>query len=480
MFTYNNGRIVIHRITKTNKTNISKEDIMRNNKYNDQLISLPQNDTGNAKRFLLFCRDFVKYNIALQEWMIWNGKLWSTENAYAEIIVLAQAVMDKYYTVVKENKKLDNSDKKIILSHAKASNNRQSLCDTLTLVMHMNYIKKMECKPYLLNVQNGVVNLKTKELLPHHPKYGCTNICVCDYNPNAKSKRFKAFVKEICDYDPEEYHYVKTAAGYWVTGSRREEKFFIFLGTGSNGKSKYLETIAYTLGNYAGLFPTTALTKTSQDASKPTPELVPLINTRFAHTSELKSDNIINDACIKQYTGNAHLLVRKMRKEYSIVDIFFKIVVDTNYEPNFKRFDDAIKRRIVIVPFTKKFEGDDRDNDLEQKLQDDAVYVLKWLIDGAFDYYANGLHEPSIVRAATEMYCSESDSVKSFLDNATTYQNGCLTQSSILYQSYIEYCNGNSFEPLDSRTFSQTLMKKGYEKKLKNSGTFFKNVKLND
>ena len=478
MFTYNNGRIVIHRITKQTKTNISKEDIRENNNYNDKLIALPQNDTGNAKRFLLFCRDFVKYNTTLQGWMLWNGKLWSTENAYDEIIKLAQAVMDKYYSVVKEDTKLDSNTKKAILYHAKTSNNASDLRNMLSLVMHMNYVKEMKSEPYLLNVQNGVVNLKTKELLRHNPKYGCSNICICDYNPKAESSRFKSFVKEITDYDKELYTYLKTAAGYWATGLRREEKFFVFLGTGANGKSKYLEVLAFTLGSYACLFPTNALTKASNDSSRPTPELIPLINTRFAHTSELESSNVINDACIKQYTGNAHLLVRKMRQEYSKVDIFFKIVVDTNYEPNFRRFDDAIKRRLVIVPFTKKFEGTARDNNLVTKLQNDCQYILKWIIDGAHEYFKHGLHEPPVVKAVTGKYCTEADSVKSFIDNATICETGNLIKSSTLHQAYIDYCNASSYEPLDNKAFSQVLTKKGYEKKIKNSGTFFKDLRL--
>ena len=478
MFTYNNGRIVIHRIKENNPAKISKEIIRNDNEFSEKLIHLPQNDTGNAKRFLLFCRDFVKYNVTLQGWMLWNGKLWNTENSYDEIIRLAQAVMEKYYWVAKEDTTLDSSTKKTIVNHAKVSNNLKNLNDMLTLVKHMNYVKEMNSAPHLLNVQNGVVNLKTRKLMPHHPKYGCSNICICDYNPAAKSTRFKSFVKEITDHNKDLYDYLKVAAGYWSTGLRREEKFYVMRGNGSNGKSKYLEVIEYVLNSYANSFPTNALTKANNDSSRPTPELVPLINKRFAHTSELESSNIINDACIKQYTGNAHILVRKMRQEYSKLDIFFKIVIDTNFDPNFRRFDDAIKRRIVIIPFTKKFEGDDRDNDIELKLREDAQFILKWIADGAYQYFKHGLHEPEIIKRETEKYCSESDSVQSFIDNATTLENSGITKSSVLHQAYVEYCNENSYEALENKSFSQTLTRKGFEKKLKSSGTFFKGIKL--
>lgn len=478
MFTYNNGRIVIHRITKDNKNYINEKEIKANNQFNDKLINLPQNDTGNARRFLLFCKDFAKYNSTQQVWLLWNGKVWSSDNSYAELMKLAQAVMEKYYNVTKECTTLDDNVKKSILYHAKSSGNKGNLENMLALAAHMNYVKEMKSKAYLLNVQNGIVNLKTKELLPHHPKHGCTNICRCAYNPNAKSSRFKSFVKEITDYNQELYSYIKTVVGYCCTGSIREEKFFVMQGNGGNGKSKLLEVIGYTLGDYANSFPTNALTKTNTDSSRPTPELVPLINTRYAHASELEDKNIINDACIKQYTGNAHLLVRKMRQEYAKVDISFKIVIDTNYEPRFRRFDDAIKRRLIIIPFTKQFTGTNKDLDLVPKLQNDAEYVLKWLIDGAFNYYKFGLHEPTIVKNATESYCLNADSVQSFIDEGTIYEQGNMIKSSVLYQAYITYCQHNAHHALDIKSFSQALSKKGVEKKIKNSGTYFKDINI--
>ena len=477
MLTYDNGLVKIHRKTKDNKNYITPRDIYNDNRHNSELVFLPRNDTGNAQRFLLYCRNYVVYNVALQSWMYWNGKLWSTEDAYAEIIKLAQTVMKKYLDEA-ESIDIRQVGRKEIISHAKKSNNKNSLVDMLDLVMHMNYVKEMKSEPYLLNAQNGVVNLKTKELMRHHPKYGCSNICKCDYNPDAKSTRFKSFAKEIMSDNEEVYDYMQTAAGYWITGLRREEKLWILLGNGSNGKSKYLEAIAYTLGNYACLFPTNALTKSNSDASRPTPELVPLINTRYAHTSELEAGNVINDGCIKQYTGNAHLLVRKMRKEYSKVEVCFKIAIDTNYPPNFKRFDYAIKRRIVIIPFTRQFKGKDRDNDLVPKLQADCEYILKYLVDGAYKYYKNGLREPELIRTETEKYCLEADSVRSFLDNATMQEKGCLTMSSSLHRAYVEFCEECAYDPLDNKSFSQALIQKGFEKKLKNKGAFFKNIKL--
>ena len=104
--------------------------------------------------------------------------------------------------------------------------------------------------------------------------------------------------------------------------------------------------------------------------------------------------------------------------------------------------------------------------------------MLKWIIDGAYDYFKNGLHEPEIVRKVTNEYCEKADSVQSFIDNATVHEEGALVQSSVLHQAYVSYCQLNSYEPMDIKPISQALNQKGYDKKQKNSGAFFKGIRL--
>jgi len=478
--TFENGRVVIHRIKKEQSATITKEYIEKSNIYNKQLIKLPQNDTGNARRVLLFCRDYVKFNISTGSWIIWDGKLWESQTAEERIKTLIQAVMDKYYDVVKNDRELDEPIKKTILYHARRSNDNNSIINILSLLKAMNYVKEMSCKSHYLNVQNGVVNLKTKELLPHRPEYGCTNICKCDYNPEAKSLRFKQFVREIMDFNKEKYSYLQVSSGYCITGTQKEQKLFVYLGNGANGKSKYLEAVAHTLNDYANVFPVKAILKSNSQAGSPTPELIPLINRRFTYSSELKSENVINDAFIKQITGNSKLPVRKMRQEFSNMDILFKIIIDTNNAPNFKHFDYAIKRRIVIIPFTRTFEGDNKDEDLKNKLFEDSEYILKWLIDGAYKYYNEGLKEPPIIANAIEDYCDNADSIGSFIKNAIVYEKDELMKSSVLYTRYSQYCFESGFSPVDIKSFSQSMQNRGFEKKIKNTGAYFKDIKLQE
>lgn len=439
------------------------------------LIKLALNDQGNAERFMLYCKDFVVYNTSTEEWMFWDGKVW--RSAYFIIKGLALEVMKKYYNVVVEkidNKELVNGE---VVKHARNSCNSGKIKGMLKLAQHLNYVEEMKSDKYLLNVKNGVVNLKTKEIYKHDPGYRFTTICPVEYDPNAKSLRFKGFINEIMMGDVELMKYLQTALGYGISGEVREEKIFFLLGTGANGKSKLMDIIEAVMGDNVGSVPISALVK-STTVGSPTPELVPLLNKRIAFSSEIKGDDSLDDSTIKRLTGNKYLNVRKMRKEFVKSLVEFKLFVDSNYMPYFKYYDNAIERRVVIIPFNKTFNENDRDKELADKLYADKKYVMKWLIQGAYMYYNHGLKEPESVKEAISSFKRSSDSVGSFIEDKVLRQYGKKIKSSELYRKYSRYCFDNDFDTLGSKSFSQEMQKRGFVCKSENSANYFQNIEI--
>lgn len=473
MFSYYEGRVIIHRADKKGFNAPTEKQIKSSTVHNDALLNLPPNDSGNARRFMLFAERYVKYNKASDEWLYWNGKYWDND-AFPEIIQLAQWVMDKYYSVVHEACEVDKQRRSALEYHARTSNNYNSLVNMLCLLKNMNYINGAKCKPYYLNTVNGVVNLKNKQLLPHNPDFLCTNMCKYQYNPSAQSTRFKSFINEIMCGNKNLAKYLQCVLGYCITGSCSENKMFFFKGQGANGKSKLMEAVENVMGNYFARFPISALTKSHISAGHPTPELVPLINKRIAYSSELKADNQINDSILKTLTGSSKIMVRKMRKEYKESDVMFKIIVDTNFIPNFKFYDYATERRIVIIPFDRVFKNGERDLQLHKKLADDGEYILKWLVDGAYSYYEQKrLQEPPEIAFAISEFKRETDSIGCFIKDVLTDKCGGKIKSSVLYERYRAYCYENGFSEVDIKSFSQGMVNRNYRRKSQNSGSFF-------
>lgn len=478
MLTYENHRIVVHRRTDAVKNKITREDILRNKTNDEKLLSLPCNDSGNARRFLLFCWQYVKYNKRRSEWLYWNGRYWDND-AMLEIRSLATAVMERYYHAAIHSEEQDKNIKKEQIEHSKSSNNYGKINNLLKLAECMNYVPDMKCKPHMLNVANGVLNLKTKKLHPHSPKYGCTTICEVKYDASVHSMRFRDFLDEIFLGNQELIKYVQTMFGYGLTAEHKEEKIFFLYGSGSNGKSKLIEAIRYVTGKNSASIPITALTKAHKYSGQPTPELVPLLDTRLAFASEIKGDDCLNDSTVKQLTGNKTVQIRKMRREFSEAEAVFKIFVDTNFMPYFKHYDYAVERRVIIIPFRQTFTEDKRDPMLSKKLKKDKQYILRWLVDGAYEYYQNGLREPKEISEARYDFRRSSDSVGSFIIDKIKEVKGSKVKSSILHKAYEGYCYENDYEPLGSKGFSQEMQKRGFRCKSENSANYFQNIKIN-
>lgn len=474
MITRRNGCIVIHRIN-TQIDNFINEYIKKVDKYNDKLMKLALNDQGNAERFMLYCKDVVVYNTSTDEWMFWDGKVWR-ESAFM-VNRLASEVMKKYYEIAVGKIANNEPINREVVKHARSSCNSGRIKGMLKLAQHLNYVSEMKCDKHLINVKNGVVNLKTKELYPHHPGYRFTTMCPVEYNPDAKSSRFKKFINEIMMGDTELARYLQTAFGYGITGENREEKIFFMVGCGGNGKSKLMDVVEEVMSDSVGSVPISALIK-STSVGSPTPELVPLLNKRIAFSSEIKGDNSLDDSTIKQLTGNKYINIRKMKKEFVKSLVEFKVFVDSNFMPYFKYYDNAIERRVVIIPFKKSFKGKERDNELAEKLSEDKEYVLKWLINGAYRYYNKGLVEPDSVKEAIGSFKRSSDSIGSFVEDKILRQYGKKIKSSELHQKYNRYCFDNDFDPLGSKSFSQEMQKRGFVCKSENSANYFQNIEI--
>lgn len=469
MFTKEKCFIKLHRIRRYGFT---ADFIKNNDNLNDKLLELETNDIGNARRVLLYCGPYLVFDREEKRLALWNGKFWDY-NAEEAINNLIVAAMDKYLEAALK------SHKTKFISHAIRSNNVKEIRAAKEAIAMINTVKDIISEPYYLNTQNGVVDLRTKKLYPHSPDFRCREICNAEYNPDAKSSRFKGFLSEVFEDNHELIQYVKRVCGYGITGEKKEEKIYFMIGYGGNGKSKFIDAISYVLGNYAATIPISALTKDYRNAGSPTPELVPLIGKRIAFANEIKGDAQLNDSMVKQLTGDKAIPIRRMRREFASVETTFKIFVDSNFMPYFKHYDNAIERRVVIIPYNKIFSDEQRDNDLAKKLEKDAEYILKWLVDGAYKYYKEGkLSEPDCIRQATYDFKEFSDSVGCFIKDRTEKCPGSKISSSELYQIYQEYCTQKDYDALGSKAFSQSMQKNRIRKEKGRSANYFVGVRV--
>jgi putative DNA primase/helicase len=182
---------------------------------------------------------------------------------------------------------------------------------------------------------------------------------------------------------------------------------------GANGKSKFWGAIQYVLGEYACV-PSKTLLVTQKHEQHPT-QVAALFRKRLAVTSEAKSSDSLDEERVKSLTGKDRLTARRMREDFWDFDPSHTLVIHTNYKPKIKGTDEAIWRRVRLVPWEVTIPEDQRDEFLAQKLEAEAPGILRWVVDGAREFLAKGLDVPDSVRAATDDYRQGEDLIGQFL-----------------------------------------------------------------
>jgi putative DNA primase/helicase len=208
--------------------------------------------------------------------------------------------------------------------------------------------------------------------------------------------RWRQFIAEIADDDAERAELLRLALGYSLTADVSEQVFFVLLGSGANGKSTLVETVAAVVGDYAGLLPSSVLTR-DRDARAVQAEIAQLPGVRFARASELAENKYLDEGRIKALTGGdpiscAHKFGRPFRYRPS-----FKLWLAVNHRPRVSDRSYGFWRRAILVPLTRRF---GIDKTLGRRLRDEAPGVLAWLVEAAMDWQRVGLSRPASVESA--------------------------------------------------------------------------------
>jgi putative DNA primase/helicase len=319
----------------------------------------------------------------------------------------------------------------------------------------------LDSNPWLLNVENGTIDVFSGEFRVHTQEEMITKIANVEYRPGADCPLWKKFLCEIMGYQPELIAFVQSAAGWALTGDISEQTMFILFGTGANGKSTFLNTIQYLLGDYATATPTeTFMKKPGEQTSN---DIARLRGTRFVTTTEAEQGRRFSETLIKKITGNDQITARFLYGEYFNFTPTFKIFMATNHKPVIKGTDHGIWRRIKLIPFTVRIEEENQDKHLESKLREEGSGILNWLLEGTARWRREGLKAPSAVLLATDEYRGEMDVIGNFLKERCTQQKDVMIRVRELYKAYTDWCDENHEHAVSERFFSMHIKELGFK-----------------
>lgn len=439
-------------------------------------------DTGNAERLHDLYGDILRYSYTDKRWVYYSEGKWSYDNVgYSRTLVDSSVEMMKQEQALcaDYDRKNDTDMEKQFVKHLKKSRSFSGKTNMLHEFEHYDpVIPAMldKCK-HILNCKNGMVNLKTGELMPHDKKALITKIARCDYDSTSgKPEKWLSFLNDIFGGDLELIRYIQKAIGYSLSGSTTEQCAFFLYGTGRNGKSTFLEVVRSIMGDYAtNIQPQTIMVKPSSGNS-PNSDIARLKGARFVTSVEPNEGMRIDEGLLKQLTGDDVVTARKLYGDEFEFKPEFKLWMATNHKPVIRGTDTGIWRRIHLIPFTVQIPLDKVDRHLKYKLAEEFPAILKWAIDGCRLWQSEGLAMPKAVLDAVREYQHEMDVISAFTDACCIIRQGEV-KSSVLYAVYAQWAEENNEYKMSSTKFGVEVCKR-FEKVKKRDGLFYRGISL--
>jgi len=436
-------------------------------------------ELGNAERLVARHGHDIRYCHEWSKWLVWTGTHWQIDLT-GEVERRAKETIRHMY---KEAANIEDEEQRAaVAKFAARSETNRAISAMVELAKSEPGIPvlsdQLDRDIWLLNCKNGTLDLRTGELRPHNRKDYITRIIPTEYNPYADFEEWAKFLHRIMNDNAELISFLQRAVGYSLTGSTREQCLFMLYGCGANGKTTFLEAISDVLAGYAQRTPTDTLL--AKDTSGISNDIARLKGARFVVASEVEEGKRMAESLVKQMTGGEKMTARFMRAEYFEFTPHFKLWVGTNHKPVIRGTDQAIWRRIKLIPFNVTIPPEERDKNLLNKLRREMPGILNWAVMGCMDWQKNGLGEPEEVIKATNDYRSEMDVLTRFVSDCCTTATQRGTKSSELYKKYAEWSKDNGEFALSQTKFSTRMQEKGFSKIRTSRGMVWEGIAIVD
>lgn len=417
-------------------------------------------DADMAERLVKRRGSAIRYCEDMGKWLAWDTRRWATagDGRVRHLVAqLCSEVLPDVYANAPTPKEAE------AMARAMGSNAKKNAIASYAQDMPEIQVEvtALDAHPHLLNTPKGVVDLRTGEWLAHNPEFMLTKLTSVAPEYGVP-QRWMKFLHEATGGDNDMIEYLQRVAGYALTGEKTLHSLHFFYGPGGNGKGTFLNTLRAVWGEYAktadmGLF-------VAQRNEQHSTGLADLAGARLVLAQETDESRTWDEAKLKQLTSNDPVKARFMREDFFEFMPTFKLLFAGNHRPGIKNVDDALRRRIHIVPFT--LTPAKPDPLLGKKLEDEYPQILQWAIEGARKFYADGeLRDPATVHEATEEYFDDEDDFSQWLQERTAPAGReAFTLASDLAEDYREWAFKNGAQQRSAKSVGVLLADRGFKR----------------
>ena len=428
--------------------------------------SLTLTDTGNSSRLVDLHGEHLRYIPAWGRWIWGEDGFWIRDDHDVHV---REAAKDVGRTLrVQAASEPDAERAKKMFSYGLTSLNARGISGMIDLARGIDGIplshEELDRDPWLLGVQNGVVNLRSGELRAADPADLMTMRCPIRYDPNATAPRWdQAFEEWFPDSDVRAYN--QRVSGSALVGAQRDHVFVIHYGLGGNGKGTFTRALQHVLGPYAIEVHLTLLVDTKfkeHDTVK-----ADLFRARLAIAVETDRHVKLAEASVKNLTGGDRIRARRMREDPWAFDPSHSLWLQTNHLPEIGGRDTGIWRRIRVVKWERTFSDREQDRDLDATLAEEAPGILRWLVEGCLQWQEHGLQEPDKVVRDTLAYRQAEDAFSRFAaDTGLVFSPALEIQAGELQDLLTEWAAAEGIDP-PSKDMGDWLHENGCRQKRK-------------
>ncbi len=333
---------------------------------------------------------------------------------------------------------------------------------------------------WLLGTPGAVIDLRTGEAVPDPMAAHCTMQASCPAAPpGTPAPIWQRFLERITRHDPELIGYLQRIAGYGLCGSDREQCLFFAYGPGGNGKGVFMNTLTAIAGSY-GHVASGDLLLAAAGERHPT-DMASLRGRRFVTASELRPGARWDEQRLKSLTGGDPITARFMRCDEFTFRPQFTLMISGNHRPSFAGVDEAIRRRLRLIPFAQCIPEAERDPDLPEKLCAEYPAILRWMIDGCIAWQRDGLTTPASVREASAQYLESEDALGQFITDCIQVFVPSMrihTSRADLFASWERWIASNGGPAWSARAFYAALEERGVEPGVREGMRGFRNIAL--
>jgi len=376
----------------------------------------------------------------------------------------------------------DEAEKSALRKHALNSQSVARLSGMVNLAkIHVRNVNRgdFDKDPWLLNCLNGTIELRTGKFREHRREDLMSKIAPVKYDPTADCLLWKKCLGDWMLGDTEKVSYLQRQGGYTITGCTNEEVMPILWGSGRNGKSKFYVTIYNVLGEgeYAKAANFDSFVIKKGDEGMPN-DIAGWCGMRLIVAAEGEHSKRLAEAKLKLCIGRDPVTGEfKYQEEFNYLPTY-KVWLVTNPKPRIVGTTEAIWDKIHFVAWRRYFRPEERDPELQEKLNAEASGVLNWLIEGCLEWQKKRLSLPDSMREDTEQYRHEQDVVGRFIDEECVVGEKFTSPKKFTYTCFKDWAeDAGEHYTMTQVEFNEKMLCK-YDEGRSNAGRFWRGFKL--